>query len=66
MIEVPIDYQEIIMSTITFNQREIARQQSFIDQICGYSLEFPPTICYDPAMLYCPPAQVKEVLYAIH
>jgi hypothetical protein len=54
------------MSTITFNQREIARQQSFIDQICGYSLEFPPTICYDPAMLYCPPAQVKEVLYAIH
>ncbi len=54
------------MSIISINQREDARQQSFLDQICGYSIEHPPTICYDPSILYCPPAHVQEVRYAIH
>jgi hypothetical protein len=54
------------MSIIQINRREQSRQQAFIDQICGYSIEHPPTICYDPAMLYCPPSQVQEVRYAIH
>jgi hypothetical protein len=65
MIEVPIDYQEIIMSTITFNRSDLERE--YWSQIWGY-IQPHQTICYDPnPPLYFPPsAQVKEVLYAIH
>jgi hypothetical protein len=54
------------MSIISINRRELSHQQSFIDQIYGYSIEHPPTICYDPSILYCPPAHVQEVRYASH
>lgn len=54
------------MSIIQINRRELSRQEAFISQICGYSIMYPPTICYDPSILYCPPAHTQEVLYAIH
>lgn len=55
------------MSIIQINRCEHLRRQAFFDQIWGYVESPYETVCYDPALpLYCPPALIQEVRYAVH